>query len=79
MTSTILGSIGGALSVAERVGGPAGRLLAHAAQVSFISGMDLGLLTGAAVGLAGCLIALVAMPSRPGGSADQDLLAHSGR
>ena len=51
------------------MGGPAGRLLAHAAQVSFISGMDLGLLTGAAVGLAGCLVALAAMPSRPEGSA----------
>jgi EmrB/QacA subfamily drug resistance transporter len=72
VTSTILGSLGGALSVAGHVGGTAGRLLAHAAQASFISGMDLGLMTGAAVGLAGCLVALVAMPSRPGGSADRD-------
>ncbi|MFI5063299.1 MAG: hypothetical protein ACHP9Z_04865 [Streptosporangiales bacterium] len=41
-------------------------------RASFISGMDLGLMTRAAVGLAGCLVALVAMPSRPGGSADRD-------
>jgi EmrB/QacA subfamily drug resistance transporter len=66
--STILGSVGGALSVAERVGGTAGRLLAHAAQASFISGMDLGLMIGAAVGLAGCLVALLAMPTRPPGT-----------
>ena len=66
ITSIILGSVGGALGAADRVGGTAGRLLAHAAQTSFISGMDLGLMTGAAVGLAGCLVALVAMPSRPG-------------
>ncbi len=66
--STILGSIGGALAVAGRVGGAAGQLLAHAAQVSFLAGMDLGLLTGAAFALAGCVVALVAMPARPSGS-----------
>jgi EmrB/QacA subfamily drug resistance transporter len=62
---TILGSVGGALAVAEKVGGTSGALLAHAAQAAFISGMDLGLLTGAAVGLAGALIALAALPRRP--------------
>ena len=63
--STILGSLGGALGVAARVGGATGELLAHAARSAFLSGMDLGLLTGAAVGLAGALIALVAVPSWP--------------
>jgi EmrB/QacA subfamily drug resistance transporter len=64
----ILGSIGGALAVADRVGGAAGRLLSHAAQASFLSGMDLGLLTGAVVAVAGCVVALVAMPARPAGT-----------
>ena len=63
--STILGSVGGALAIAERIGGASGLLLAHAAKAAFLSGMDLGLLTGAAVGLAGCLVALAAVPSRP--------------
>ena len=62
---TILGSVGGALTVAERVGGASGMLLAHAAKAAFLSGMDLGLLTGAAVGLAGGLVALAALPGRP--------------
>ena len=63
--STILGSVGGALGVAARAGGATGELLAHAARSAFLSGMDLGLLTGAAVGLAGAVIALVTVPSRP--------------
>ena len=62
---TILGSVGGALAVAERAGGAAGALLAHAARAAFVGGMDLGLLTGAAVGLAGGLVALAALPRRP--------------
>ena len=61
---TILGSLGGALGVAARVGGPLGAELAHLARSAFISGMDLGLATGACVALAGCLIALIALPSR---------------
>ena len=63
--STILGSIGGAQSVAARLGGAAGALLARLARSAFISGMDLGLLTGAAVALAGCILALALLPSRP--------------
>ena len=61
---TILGSLGGALGVAGRVGGPLGAELAHLARSAFVSGMDLGLATGACVALAGCLIALIALPSR---------------
>jgi hypothetical protein len=32
----------------------------------FISGMDLGLLTGAVVAAAGCLVALICLPARSG-------------
>ena len=64
VTQTILGSVGGALGVAERIGGILGAELAHLARSAFISGMDLGLATGAGVALAGCLIALIALPAR---------------
>ena len=63
--TTILGSIGGALGVAARVGGATGDLLAHVARSAFISGADLGLLTAAAVVLAGCVLALLTLPARP--------------
>ena len=61
---TILGSLGGALAVADRLGGVLGAELAHLARSAFVSGMDLGLATGACVAAAGCLIALLALPSR---------------
>ena len=64
ITQTILGSVGGALGVAARLGGLLGAELNRLARTAFASGMDLGLLTGAAVALAGCLIALIALPSR---------------
>ncbi len=60
----ILGSLGGALGVAGRVGGILGAELGHLARSAFVSGMDLGLATGACVALAGCLIALIALPAR---------------
>ncbi len=63
--NTILGSIGGALDVAARVGGATGHLLAHVARTAFISGADLGLATAAAVALAGCVLALLTLPARP--------------
>ena len=59
---SVLGSIGGALTVATRF---MGSELAGFARSAFVSGMDLGLLTGAAVALAGGVVALVALPSRP--------------
>ena len=61
---TILGSVGGALGVAVHVGGPLGAALAHLARSAFISGMDLGLATGA-IAAAGGLLALAALPARP--------------
>ncbi len=63
--TTILGSVGGALAVADRAGGATGRLLAHAARSAFVGGADLGLLTAAAVVLAGAVLALAALPARP--------------
>jgi len=60
----VLGSLGGALAVAGRVGGFLGAELGQLARSAFISGMDLGLATGACVAAAGCLIALTVLPSR---------------
>ncbi len=61
----ILGSLGGALTVAGRIPGSSGDALAEAARRGFISGMDLGFVVAAAVvGVAG-LIVLVALPNRP--------------
>jgi EmrB/QacA subfamily drug resistance transporter len=60
----ILGSIGGALNVAARLGGQTGALLAHLARSSFLSGMQLGLLTAAVVALAGAVIALATIPGK---------------
>jgi MFS family permease len=63
--NTILGSIGGALGVAARVGGATGHLLAQVARFAFINGADLGLLIAAAVVLVGCVLALLTLPARP--------------
>ena len=65
LESTILGSIGGAQGVAAKLGGPVGTQLAHLARSAFLSGMDLGLITGASVAGAGALLALAALPARP--------------
>jgi EmrB/QacA subfamily drug resistance transporter len=62
--STINGSVGGALAVAGRVGGALGAQLAQVAKSAFVSGMDLGLTTGAAVALAGGILALLWLPGR---------------
>ena len=64
VTQTTLGSLGGALAVASRVGGFLGAELAQLARSAFVSGMDLALATGACVAAAGCVIALIALPSR---------------
>lgn len=69
--NAILGSIGGALGIADQVGGGAGRSLAHLARTAFISGTDLGLRTAAAVALAGCLLTLATLPTRPQAPAPQ--------
>jgi len=63
-THTIIGSLGGALSVAGSVGGTTGAVLAHAARAGFMSGMQGSLEVGAVIALAGALLVLARLPSR---------------
>lgn len=60
----ILGSLGGALAVAERVGGTTGAQLAHAARIAFMGGSRVGMVVGAAVALCGAVVTLIALPTR---------------
>ena len=69
LPATVKNSLGGALA-ADRAGGTTGPPLIHLAKTAFISGMDLGLLTGAVVAVAGCLVALICLPARSGGHHD---------
>ena len=63
-THTIIGSLGGALTVAGRVGGTTGPVLARAARAAFMSGMQGSLEVGALIALAGALLVLARLPSR---------------
>lgn len=65
ISKLILGSLGGALAVAQRAPAPLGSALASAARQAFISGMDLGLIVAAAVVAAAGLVVLAVLPSRP--------------
>ena len=65
LPATVKNSLGGALAVG-RAGGITGPPLIHLAKTAFISGMDLGLLTGAVVAVVGCLVALICLPARSG-------------
>ncbi|WP_225845357.1 MFS transporter [Streptomyces sp. HPF1205] len=58
-------SLGGALGVAAHLRPPAAAALARAARSAFVSGMDLGLMTAAAVAAAAALFALLALPRSP--------------
>jgi hypothetical protein len=60
----ILGSLGGALAVADRAGGATGALLARAARSAFMSGNKVALAVGGVVALVGALLALAALPSQ---------------
>jgi EmrB/QacA subfamily drug resistance transporter len=64
VTHTILGSLGGALTVAGNAGGATGALLAQAARAAFMSGAEIALATGAAVALGGAVLILARLPSR---------------
>jgi hypothetical protein len=75
LPATVKNSLGGALAAA-RAGGTTGPPLIHLAKTAFISGMDLGLLTGAGVAVAGCLVALICLPARSG---RKDQLIGTGR
>jgi EmrB/QacA subfamily drug resistance transporter len=60
---TILGSLGGALGVAGRVGGVAGALLARAARSAFMSGTEISFLIATVVALGGALLMIAWLPS----------------
>jgi hypothetical protein len=64
LPAAVKNSLGGALAAARA--GTTGPPTIHLAKTAFTSGMDLGLVTGAAVAIAGCLIALTCLPARPG-------------
>ena len=63
-THAITSSLGGALAVADRAGGTTGALLARTARAAFMSGVQLSLLLGALVALAGAVLALTRLPAR---------------
>jgi EmrB/QacA subfamily drug resistance transporter len=57
-------TLGGALSVAERVGGPAGRALQDAASGAFVGAMQTTVLIAAGVAAAGAVLAARYLPAR---------------
>ncbi len=71
----ILGSLGGALAVAAKVGGALGGQLALAARTAFLRGMDLAMVVGAAAAAAGALLVLALLP----GTDDSELSDVPGR
>jgi hypothetical protein len=56
--------LGGALGVAQRIGGQAGEALVHTARSAFVSGMHTTSLVAAGVALAGALLSLFFLPAR---------------
>jgi len=65
IASRISGSLGGALSVAARLGDATGDQLRHVARAAFMSGVGTSLAVGALTALAGALLTLGLLPSRP--------------
>jgi EmrB/QacA subfamily drug resistance transporter len=65
ITQTVLGSVGGALDVARRMGGALGRELQQSARPAFVSGIHLGMLIGAVLAVTGGVLALVFIPGWP--------------
>jgi EmrB/QacA subfamily drug resistance transporter len=63
-THAIMGSLGGALAVADKVGGVTGALLAHAARVGFMSGAQISNVVAGAVALVGVAVVLAWLPLR---------------
>ncbi len=62
-------SLSGALATASGLGGQAGARLAATAQEAFVGGMHTAVLVGAAIALAGALVALLFLPAREGAPA----------
>jgi EmrB/QacA subfamily drug resistance transporter len=63
-THDIVGSLGGALAVAAKIGGATGRQLAQVARTAFMSGNRQALAVAALVAGAGALLVLARLPSR---------------
>jgi EmrB/QacA subfamily drug resistance transporter len=64
----ITGSLGGALGVAQSLGGEVGAMLSGVARQAFVSGMDLALGVGAGVVAAAAVAVAGVLPNRPGSS-----------
>jgi len=64
VSQTMLGSLGGALGVANNLGGASGTLLAHVARAAFMSGSEISLAVGAVVAFVGVVLVLAAFPSK---------------
>ncbi|MFZ0250548.1 MAG: MFS transporter, partial [Acidimicrobiales bacterium] len=79
----IVGSLGGALAVANHVPGRTGMALAGAARRGFVSGMDLGLVVATIVVAVAGVVVLAALPSRaqqkPASEGGSDAQAASSR
>jgi len=59
----ITGSLGGALSVAESLGGATGAMLANLGRAAFMDGTQASLAVGAGTAFAGALLTLWLLPS----------------
>jgi hypothetical protein len=64
LAGQVRSSFGGALVVANGIGGGAGRTIAEAASSSFVHAMDRGLVIGSFIALGGSLVALLFLPNR---------------
>lgn len=60
----VQGSLGGALEVAQRVGGRVGQQLARLARLAFVSGLDRAMVAGAVLALTASVVVVVALPNR---------------
>ena len=60
----IRSSMGAGLAVAHRIGGPAGAVVERAVRAAFMSGMQLGMRTAAAVAVLAAIVAVAAVPGR---------------
>jgi EmrB/QacA subfamily drug resistance transporter len=69
VAAVVRDSIGGALAVAEQMGGAAGGAITDAARSAFVDGMATASLIGAVVAIGGALVAAIWLPARAGGQA----------
>jgi EmrB/QacA subfamily drug resistance transporter len=58
------GSLGGAIAVANHIGGSVGRALVGVANSAFVSGMDLAFTIGAASAVVGTILVIALLPAR---------------